>query len=194
VYHYRIITRDALGNTTTSSNNTFMTRVVPGGGGGDSIQYGCKDPKATNYRADGVVGQQSLCKYPTETVTPIKKPIATVKTGSTEQKNDSPVTKLSSAPLKCETEKFLTTPIRFGSKNAPEDVKLLEKFLNTYENAGIPIDGIYSREDYNAVIRWQEKYADTILKPWGLKKGTGYVFRTSLAQIKELEENACKNK
>jgi hypothetical protein len=30
------------------------------------------------------------------------------------------------------------------------------------------------------------------LKPWGIKKWTGYIFRTSLAKIKEIEENACK--
>lgn len=50
---------------------------------------------------------------------------------------------------------------------------------------------MYSREDFRAVIKWQEKYADNILKPWGLKKGTGYVFKTSLAKIKEIEESAC---
>jgi hypothetical protein len=70
-------------------------------------------------------------------------------------------------------------------------VKLLEAFLNKYENANLPVDGIYSREDFDAVIKWQEKHADDVLKPWGLKKGTGYVFKTSLAKIKEIEESAC---
>ncbi len=73
-------------------------------------------------------------------------------------------------------------------------MKLLEKFLNKYENANLAVDGIYSRADFNAVIKWQEKYATDILKPWGLKKGTGYVYKTSLAKIKEMEEGACDQK
>lgn len=70
-------------------------------------------------------------------------------------------------------------------------MKLLEAFLNRYENANLPIDGIYSRKDFRAVIKWQEKYAQDILTPWGLKKGTGYVYTKSLAKIKEIEEGGC---
>lgn len=71
-------------------------------------------------------------------------------------------------------------------------MKLLEQFLNRYENAGLIVDGVYSREDFNAVVKWQEKYANAILKPWGRNRGTGYVYRTSLAKIKEIEEGVCK--
>ena len=81
-----------------------------------------------------------------------------------------------------------------NGKNNPEDVKLLEKFLNTFEGKNIPIDGIYSKDDFDAVVAWQEKYSDDILKPWGLKKGTGYVFTTSLKKIKEIQEKSCQNK
>ncbi len=94
----------------------------------------------------------------------------------------------------CEIHEFLKNPIRLGAKNNPEDVKLLEQFLNRYENAQLPVDGIYSRADFNAVIKWQEKYADDILAPWKLKKGTGFVFKTSLAKIKEMEEARCAQK
>jgi hypothetical protein len=72
--------------------------------------------------------------------------------------------------LTCETAPYLTRPIRLGSNNDPEDVKLLEKFLNTFENTNLPIDGFYSKKDFDAVVAWQEKYADEILKPWGIKK------------------------
>ncbi len=65
---------------------------------------------------------------------------------------------------------YLKIPIKLGRKNNVEDVKLLEQFLNRYEDADLVVDGLYSREDFNAVIKWQEKYADDILKPWGLKK------------------------
>ena len=73
-------------------------------------------------------------------------------------------------------------------------MKLLEKFLNKYENANLPVDGIYSREDFDAVIKWQEKHADDILKPWGISKGTGYVYTKSLAKIKEIVSKDCPMK
>ena len=102
---------------------------------------------------------------------------------------------LNAAPeVSCETEPYLTKSIKLWASNNPENVKLLEKFLNTYENAGLPVDGVYSKSDFDAVVKWQEKYSDYILKPWGLKKGTGYIYIKSLAKIKEIEETACKNK
>jgi len=70
----------------------------------------------------------------------------------------------------CHTNDFLTKPVRLGGNNNPEDVKLLERFLNKYENTNLLVDGIYSKEDFRAVIKWQEKHADDILKPWELKK------------------------
>ncbi len=91
---------------------------------------------------------------------------------STEQPGEShEILSLNAAPeVACSAHTFLTKAIKLGAKNNPEDVKLLEQFLNTYEQANLPVDGIYSREDYNAVIKWQEKYTDDVLKPWGLKK------------------------
>ena len=70
-------------------------------------------------------------------------------------------------------------------------VRLLERYLNTYEGTTLPIDGIYSVADRDAVVKWQEKYASEILKPWGIKKGTGYVFTTSLKKMEQIHEKAC---
>lgn len=70
----------------------------------------------------------------------------------------------------CVIHPYLKNPVKLNRKNNSEDVKLLEQFLNRYENAGLVVDGFYAREDFNAVIKWQEKHADDILKPWGLKK------------------------
>jgi hypothetical protein len=43
-------------------------------------------------------------------------------------------------------------------------------------------------------VKWQEKYADDILKPWGISKGTGYVYTKSLSKIREIIENTCSKK
>jgi hypothetical protein len=91
----------------------------------------------------------------------------------------------------CQTPIYLVREVKYGAPNNPEDVKLLEKFLNTYENANLPVDGFYSLTDKNVVIRWQEKHYEDVLKPWGITKGTGYVYIKSLAKIKEIHEALC---
>ncbi len=93
--------------------------------------------------------------------------------------------------ISCQVPIYLTRPVSFGANNNPEDVKLLQRFLNTYEGYNLPVTGIYSATDKNAVIEWQEKYAEDILIPWGITEGTGYVFTTSLRKIKEIHEAMC---
>lgn len=93
----------------------------------------------------------------------------------------------------CSTELYLTSPVKFGSKNKPNDVRLLEKFLNTYEGTHLSVNGIYERGDFNAVVLFQEKYAKDILVPYGnLKRGTGYVYTTTLKKIKEIVSASCR--
>lgn len=86
----------------------------------------------------------------------------------------------------CAAKLFLTNPVKLGARNNPEDVKLLETFLNQYENTYLSVNGVYEKEDFDAVVKWQEKYKEDILTPWGLNKGTGYVYSTSLEKIKEI--------
>jgi len=78
------------------------------------------------------------------------------------------------------------------------DVKRLQIFLNSDPDTKIADTGAGSpgKETnyfgiltYKAVIKFQEKYAKDILDPWGFKKGTGYVGKTTLAKINELMKN-----
>jgi hypothetical protein len=92
----------------------------------------------------------------------------------------------------CKKNLTILAPVDFGNNNDPQDVRIIEWFLNTYEGKKLPIDGIYSRADRAAVIQWQEKYTAEILKPWGITKGTGYVYLTSIAQMKKVQKNSCK--
>ncbi len=82
----------------------------------------------------------------------------------------------------------LKKPIMYGGNNKSDDIKLLEQFLKYCEGYNIVIDGVYSKEDRNEVIKWQEKYQNDILSPWGITEGTGHVYIKSLQKIKELSE------
>ncbi len=82
--------------------------------------------------------------------------------------------------------------IMFGKNNDPEQVKILQQFLNDHMNAGLPITGFYGPLTKAAVIAFQEKYFDEILKPWvdlGLlsgNKGTGHVYKTTARWINNM--------
>jgi peptidoglycan hydrolase-like protein with peptidoglycan-binding domain len=95
--------------------------------------------------------------------------------------------------IMCTEELKIAKPVRYGFQyiNNPVDVRIVERFLNTFEAANLPINGIYEKADYDAVIRWQEKYSDNVLKPWGITAGTGYVFTTSIEQMKRQQVALC---
>ncbi len=169
-YHYRA-TASGPDGTETGDDDTFTTSACPGGssggGGSSGTHFICIDPLALNYTNDLAFGKinNKICRYP---------------------KKDTPPNELS-----CNTPIYLTRPVKYTSINDPADVKLLEKYLNTYEGYSLPVDGIYAKPDFDAVVKWQEKYYSEILKPWGLAKGTGYVFLTSLKKIKSIHEAEC---
>jgi len=48
------------------------------------------------------------------------------------------------------------------------------------------ITGFFGPETKEAVIRFQEKYYQDILKPWGLKSGTGIVWKTTRPKLNEI--------
>jgi hypothetical protein len=75
------------------------------------------------------------------------------------------------------------------------DVKRLQVFLNRDPETKIAATGpgspgretnYFGALTKRAVIRFQEKYADEILKPWGFKNGTGLVWETTLSKINQL--------
>ena len=79
--------------------------------------------------------------------------------------------------------------------NYGPDVKRLQKFLNqngftiTKSGPGSPGQETskYGRGVANAVSRFQERYANRILKPYGLKRGTGTVGPSTRAAINQLD-------
>ncbi len=166
-YHYRAFATNSDG-TGNSADDTFTTDDCPaapsssGGGGSSGTHFICTDPTATNY-------------------------------SDPDEENGKVKNSICRYPekLACSVEPYLTKAVKLGANNDASDVIMLEKFLNTYENASLPINGIYEKADYYHVIAWQEKYPDEILRPWGLRKGSGYVYVTSLKKIKAIHEAEC---
>jgi peptidoglycan hydrolase-like protein with peptidoglycan-binding domain len=76
----------------------------------------------------------------------------------------------------------------FGLKNDAQ-VRCLQEFLRLQGPEIYPeglVTGNFLYLTKKAVIRFQEKYANEILAPWGLKKGTGFVGPTTRAKINQL--------
>jgi LPXTG-site transpeptidase (sortase) family protein len=176
-----------------TSNTVTVVRTAPpsGGGGGGGGVIGTWCPSGQTWNG-------SLCVTTPKPVTPVLTP--------TVPKSPSSVLSISTSLRKSRlgllwqtgSDTFgscgypvLTTPIKLGKTNKVSDVKFLEQFLNTYENEKLTVNGIYEQEDFEAVIRWQEKYASAVLAPWGVVKGTGYVYKTSLAQIARQYKTVC---
>ena len=69
------------------------------------------------------------------------------------------------------------------------DVRCLQQFLKNQGFDVYPeglITGNFLSLTKKAVVRFQEKYSEDILNPWGLKKGTGFVGSATLSKINQL--------
>jgi hypothetical protein len=84
------------------------------------------------------------------------------------------------SPYVC--KRYLREYIYSTKQNNPEEVKKLQSFLNE-QGEKLTLDGTYDAEDVAAVKRFQEKYRNQILSPWGLREATGVVGRTTAAKI-----------
>lgn len=92
----------------------------------------------------------------------------------------------------CTSRVTFSGPIDYGSAtNDIEDVKKLETFLNTYEGENLAVNGIYGKNDVEAVKRWQMKYRSFVLDPVGIKSPTGTVYTLSQRQIERQTTVAC---
>ncbi len=72
--------------------------------------------------------------------------------------------------------------LRYGMSG--EDVKCLQEIL--FKEGVYPegkITGYFGPLTKKAVIKFQEKYKEEILSPWGLEKGTGFVGETTRAKL-----------
>ncbi|MBZ9577435.1 peptidoglycan-binding protein [Patescibacteria group bacterium] len=69
-------------------------------------------------------------------------------------------------------------------KEVTELQKCLAKFPDIYPEG--EITGYFGEKTKQAVIRFQEKYYEDVLKPWGYTKGTGTVGKSTRAKLNEI--------
>jgi peptidoglycan hydrolase-like protein with peptidoglycan-binding domain len=82
---------------------------------------------------------------------------------------------------------YLTKNLSYKAKNNSAEVKKLQQFLsNNFSDKIVKINGIFDLATEKSVIKFQEKYYDEILKPSGLKKGTGMVYPYTIKKINQI--------
>lgn len=117
-----------------------------------------------------------------QTVIPTMSALDTPKGPSDEARAGSPI-----PPDAQSCTPYLRHFIRSGRSNDSREVRKLQEFLQTYENASrLSVTGIYDSSTRVAVLEFQTKYATDILGPWSTSAPTGYVFRTTLKKINQI--------
>lgn len=86
--------------------------------------------------------------------------------------------------VRCEA--YLTGSANPGRVNDPNTVLKIEQFLNQYQGESLEENGIYEQADVDAVNRFQERYAEVVLRPLGLTEPTGRVLGSTRDQINRL--------
>ncbi len=82
---------------------------------------------------------------------------------------------------------LLTTYIRREASNNKKEVGELQFFLKTMEGfEDVKETNEYDDATYNAVRKFQTKYADEILTPWGMSTPSGFVYYTTQKKINEI--------
>lgn len=156
------------------------------------------------YQSQGVFGTSTTPTVPAPIVNPpiisggsgwatgyYVLPVATTSIIATTSPQINKDTILTTNGSTCSSRIAILSPIDVGLKNDPLEVKKLEMFLNEYEGEKLKVDGIYGKEDYIAVKKWQAKYATNVLAPMRLKKPTGTVYTSSMRQIERQTTALC---
>jgi len=150
---------------TNTDNEPVVVPPTGGGGGGG--------PSSSSGGHSG--GGHGPCTgFGCVTVATTTIPVITIPTTSTV---------VSGPELVCPTTNFITTFMRIGIDNYPNEVRKLQYFLNTYEGAHLVIDGEFNPATEAAVMALQAAHSDEILAPWGVTVPTGIVYITTTRYI-----------
>src|SRR3989344_52320 len=81
---------------------------------------------------------------------------------------------------------YLIDYVKIDWKNDPIEVLKVQSFLNVFEDESLSLTGIYNQATFDAVARFQTKYASDILTPWGDNVTTGFVYILTKKKINEI--------
>lgn len=85
---------------------------------------------------------------------------------------------------------YLRDFLKIDWKNDPIEVLKLQSFLNVFEKESLSLTGVFDRTTFDAVERFQIKYNNDILIPWGDKVTTGFVYILTKKKVNEIYCNS----
>ncbi|MBP9669276.1 MAG: hypothetical protein KBE09_03235 [Candidatus Pacebacteria bacterium] len=88
-------------------------------------------------------------------------------------------------PNDLQCSQYINTFMGPGRKNDPAQVSRLQGIL-VGEGFNVEVNGTFDDKTFEAVKAFQVKYADEILKPWGITDPTGYVYLTTRKKLNEI--------
>lgn len=81
---------------------------------------------------------------------------------------------------------YLRDFLKIGWQNDPVEVLKLQSFLNQFEDENLSLTGVFDEVTFMAVSRFQNKYFNDILAPWGHDSPTGFVYILTKKKVNEI--------
>ena len=162
-YYYRSISSaspDTVGSEGSFTTNPLGVLVAAGGGGGGGGIIG--GPLSVGYQTPGTGGGQVLGAA---TFTPAP-------------------TLTNTIPAPTGTQ-CVTSFLGAGRNNDSAQIQVLQTILLS-EGFNVEVNGVFDGTTGEAVKGFQLKYADEILKPWGITEPTGLVYLTTRNKLNAL--------
>ena len=193
-YYYKVSALNSYGESAASGESHATTQAAPSGGG----VVMPPSPSPTPTPTPSPTPSPSPTVSPTPTPAPIEKPLSQMTVAELEAKIAEIVNlinQLRQQLFQLQTGVIAEIPADFKFKvvlkygQASEDIRMLQIFLKAQGSEIYPeglVTGKFGSLTKAAVIRFQEKYTDEILKSFGLTKGTGVVGQKTILKINAL--------
>src|SRR3989344_4069965 len=85
---------------------------------------------------------------------------------------------------------YLRDYLKIDWQNDKIEVLKLQSFLNVFEKEKLSLTGVFNQATYEAVERFQTKYSEDILVPWGDKVTKGFVYILTKKKVNEIYCNS----